>query len=160
MLASFVSTTLPLAGTALPKTGELAAVPAFPALSTAAPATLPPEVEASVGAMRALPSVDLRWQATFVVPLGSGWLTLAPPDRVEGAGRMVSTAWTMKTSGDQLSVDVGGRPVGDLPAAGTAGSCAMRCWLCRVTCPIPRSVGKARRIGYKGVCRPAAGTTF
>lgn len=103
----------------VPCLSQIAAPPPSPSIPEVQ--TLP-DVDASIVAMRAQSRIDVRWQATFLAPLGSGWLTIAPPDGIDGQGTMASTSWDIRTNGDRIGVKVNDKAIVDLPSKGFATS--------------------------------------
>lgn len=158
LLSSLVTTTLPFVSANLPAAGSpvSALTPAPTAVAT--PSELPPEVVESMATMQALPRIDLRWQATFLAPVGSGWLVLSPPDAVDGWGSLAGTSWKLTTNADRTAVQVGDRAVGDLPAAGLAA--VVRDLLVSLPCYLPNA--SVRRVGgmdlVEGRLMPGSGS--
>jgi len=117
-LSSFVAKAIPFVNEAAP---DMPTIPQPATLSSpSAPASVQtlPEVDESIAAMRALSTIDVQWQATLLVPIGSGWFALTPPDVVAGQGSMVATRWKVETSNDQAVLQVNDSTVGRFPAKG------------------------------------------
>ncbi|HVC33109.1 MAG TPA: hypothetical protein VNL16_06325, partial [Chloroflexota bacterium] len=143
LLSTFVTTTLPLIPAGTPAAPRLAPLLAPAASASVPPSQIPLELGQSIMAMRALPKIDLRWQATFLAPIGSGWLTLTLPDAVDGQGTLASTSWRVATSGGQTAVQVGDSPAGNLPSSGLAT--ALRDAVVDLPCSVPDAT--VRRAG-------------
>src|SRR5579884_2005157 len=88
LLSSFVTTAMPILSPYGPQAAQLTppnvAIPAPSA--TPVPSEASRELEESIRVMRSLPKVDVHWQVMSFAPVGSGWLTLTTPDRVDGQG--------------------------------------------------------------------------
>ncbi len=122
VLSSLLKNSLPLISVIAPEASSVSRLPVPIPTSSVAPVQTSPEIGASLAAMRALPRIDVRWEAVFLAPMGSGWLTITPPDAIEGEGTMVSTSWNFQTSGSQIAVTVNDRQIGQLPSQGLAAS--------------------------------------
>ncbi len=122
LFSNVLKTSLPLISAIVPEVPPLSQLSVPIPTSPVAPAQTSPEVSASIATMRALPEIDVRWQATFLAPMGSGWLTITPPDTIDGLGTMVLTSWNIKSRGESVAVVVNDRPIGDLPSRGLAAS--------------------------------------
>lgn len=120
LLSSYLTTALPLLSQAGLDTADLSRSVTPSVLAPTTPVQILPELDQSIATMRTQPKLDVRWQATFLAPVGSGWLTLTPPNGVDGQGTMASRSWQVSTSGDRTTIRVDDKVVGDLPSSGVA----------------------------------------
>ncbi len=134
--STYLATALPLLSQDGIDTSALRATIASPAVTSPASASVPPEIDDSITAMRALQKIDVHWQATFIAPVGSGWLSLAPPDSLEGQGIMAARSWKVTTSGGEVGVQVDDQTVGAVPSKGVAA--IVRDAMLGLPCNVPR----------------------
>lgn len=116
LFSNLVQNGLPLISAFAPDVPGLSQITTPPPSTSVPRVQMLPDVDASIAAMRAQSRIDVRWQATFLAPLGSGWLTIAPPDGIDGQGTMVSTSWDIRTNGDRIGVKVNDKAIVDLPS--------------------------------------------
>lgn len=133
--SSYIATALPLLSQAGVDTSKLS-TSIVPSVGTPPDsAQVPPEINESITAMRTLPRMDVHWQATFVAPVGSGWLILTPPDAVDGQGIVASRSWKVATNADQVAVQVNDQTVGTVPSKGI--STTVRDVILSLPCNVP-----------------------
>jgi len=132
--SSFLSTAVPLVSEYAPDAARLAGSTSS-ALRSPTTVNVPVDVAGSVDAMRARSRLDLQWQASFLAPIGSGSLTLNPPDQVDGEGTILSTTWAARTAQQNAEVQVDGKTVVSLPSNGLAK--ALRDALLSLPCYAP-----------------------
>jgi len=133
--SSYIATALPLLSQSGLDTSKLSTAIVPSVIAPPASAQVPPEIDESITAMRTLPRLDVHWQATFVAPVGSGWLVLAPPDAVDGQGIVASRSWKLTTNANQVAILVDDQTVGTVPSKGV--STTVRDAILSLPCNVP-----------------------